>query len=505
MDSAPPAHDRCAGILLHPTSLPGPYGIGDLGPEAHAFLDFLGDAGQSLWQMLPLGPPGPGNSPYSARSAFAGNELLISPDALAADGLLSSADLAAGPAGMPKRVEFKAVAAWKYVLLRRAFDRFVAAARGSDLDRFAAEHAHWLDDYALYAAIRTTDRRPWWRWPPALARHTEAGAAAGGARLASEVRFHVFTQWCFWRQWGALRARAHQQGVRIIGDIPLFVARDSADTWANRRLFKLEANGRPEVVAGVPPDVFSTTGQLWGNPPYRWDVLQQEGYAWWIARFRHTFAAFDLARVDHFRGFVAAWEVPFRARTAEAGQWVPGPGRELFDAATARLGHLPLIAEDLGVITPDVDALRVELGYPGLKVLQFAFNGDPANPYLPLNTAANSVVYTGTHDNDTTTGWAASLDARQRALVTAYTGSHAVAKGLVRLAYESAAHLAIVPMQDVLALGSEARMNVPGTPSGNWGWRYRPDQLRPEHAAFLRELTIAHGRAPQGMNAAEGG
>ncbi|MGI8925150.1 MAG: 4-alpha-glucanotransferase [Tepidiformaceae bacterium] len=497
-DGELPWPERHAGVLLHPTSLPGPFGIGDLGPEAHNFIDFLATSGQSLWQIMPLGPPGMGNSPYSARSAFAGNALLISPERLLEEGLIDARQLAGAPGGADGRVPFDDVASWKEGLLRCAFARFEARAQHDEIDAFVAGSAEWLADYTLYSALRGVDGRGWWDWPPPLAGRNADALAQATAGLAGEIRYHQFVQWLFFRQWDAIHQHARAQGVRIIGDIPIFVALDSADAWACRHLFKLDAEGRPEAVAGVPPDAFSDTGQLWGNPLYRWDVLRAEGYGWWVQRFHRAFEAMDLARIDHFRGFVAAWEVPAGAPTAERGAWVPGPGRELFGAVAARLGELLIIVEDLGVITEDVRALRDELGYPGMKVLQFAFGDDARNPYLPHNIPPHSVVYTGTHDNDTTRGWAASLTPGQRARVRAFAGDGAdTTAALMRMAYGSAAEMAIVPMQDVLRLGSEARMNVPGQPDGNWGWRFRWEQLRPEQVAFLRDSAVLYGRAPR--------
>ncbi len=504
MEQAPEAEgelpwpDRHAGVLLHPTSLPGRFGIGDLGPDAHNFIEWLASAGQSLWQVLPLGPPGPGASPYSARSAFAGNALLISPEKLVADGLLEAGEIEDGPGnGGSDRVDFPAVAAWKAGLLRTAFGRFAGAGRWDEVADFEAANADWLPDYALYEAVRGEQPGAWWEWPEAIAGRDPAALDSARARLADDLRYQAFVQWLFARQWRSVRNHANERGVRIVGDIPIFVARDSADTWANRRIFKLDSEGLPEVVAGVPPDAFSETGQLWGNPLYLWDVLREDGYGWWARRLEKTLEMVDLVRLDHFRGFVAAWEVPYLEETAERGRWAPGPGREVFTALEARLGRLPILVEDLGVITEDVRRTRDELGYPGMKVLQFAFVDDARNPYLPHNIEANAVVYTGTHDNDTTAGWAASLPPWQRQRVLAYTGGADggdIVTGLIRMACASAARMAIVPMQDVLRLGSEARMNVPGVAGGNWSWRFQWSQVHHDHGAFLRECAELYGR-----------
>ncbi len=492
-----PWPDRSAGVFLHPTSLPGEYGIGDLGPEARRFVDLLADAGQQTWQVMPLGPPGPGNSPYAARSSFAGNPLLISPEELAADGLLERHEIEGAPRSHDGRVDFEAVAGWKERVFRRAFGRWEAA-RADGAEEFFGESGEWLPGYALYMAIRSRDHRSWTEWPEELVRREPAAMDGARRELAEEIRYQEFLQWTCWRQWRALKRYANSRGVLIFGDVPIFLAMDSADVWENQRLFKLRPGGRPEVVAGVPPDAFSVTGQRWGNPHYRWDVLRAEGYAWWIARLRHTLEAVDLLRIDHFRGFEAAWEVPASEPTAIHGHWEPGPGREFFDGAEAALGKLPIVVEDLGIITRKVRALRDELGYPGMKVLQFAFGDDARNPYLPHNYPANCVVYTGTHDNDTTAGWYASLGASEQDRVRRYVASDGsdIVSDLIRVAYSSVAEIAVVPMQDVLLLGSEARMNVPGEGEGNWGWRFRAGQLDQGRMAWLRDLAVTYGRLP---------
>ncbi len=503
LESEPePAPPRHAGILLHPTSLPGRFGLGALGPEAYRFIDFLAAAGQSVWQVLPLGPTGFGHSPYAARSSFAGNPLLISPELLVEDGLADPAELERAPAFPAARADFEAVIRWREALLRGAFRRFLAAGRRRELEPLLEADRGWLPDYCLYMAIRDEDPRAWHEWPAPIATREPAALAEARRRLADSIAYHAFLQSRFAGHWAKMRERAGRAGVRLFGDIPIFPAGDSADVWANQGIFKLEPSGRPTVVAGVPPDYFSKTGQLWGNPVYRWDVLKAEDYRWWVERFRRTFELVDLVRLDHFRGFAAAWEVPAGARTAERGAWVSGPGLELFERVEAELGRQPIVAEDLGVITAGVRRLRDASGYPGMKVLQFAFGGDPGHPFLPHNHTPRCVVYTGTHDNDTTAGWFASLSEAERKNVRRYVGidgdggGRDIVSGLIRLAYQSVAGMAIVPMQDVLGLGSEARMNLPGQRDGNWGWRFRWEELGEARIAWLRELAEACGRAP---------
>jgi 4-alpha-glucanotransferase len=491
---------RAAGILLHPTSFPGAHGIGDLGDDAYRFIDWLAAAKQRVWQVLPLGPTGFGNSPYAARSAFAGSPLLISLQHAQSDGLLSDADLAAAPRFDPDHVTYSAAEAFKFDRLRRACARLQApdqAGRVAAYAAFCAESAAWLDDFALYMALRDAHRgAPWTAWEPAIRGRERGALAAARTDLAGEIGIHRLLQFFFREQWHLLKAYANARGVRIMGDLPIFVAHDSADVWAHPELFHLDAEGLPTVVAGVPPDYFSVTGQRWGNPLYRWDALAATGYTWWIDRFRHLLQTVDMVRIDHFRGFEQYWAVPAGHETAQYGEWQPGPGAALFQAIEAALGPVPLVAEDLGTITPEVHALRRGLGIPGMRVLQFAFGGDVTNPYLPHNYEHDTVVYTGTHDNDTTAGWFASLDQAQRFRVLAYLASdgHDLAHDLVRLAYQSVASLAIVPLQDVLNLGTEARMNLPGRAEGNWGWRYRSEALHDDDARWLAELSETYGR-----------
>jgi 4-alpha-glucanotransferase len=492
---------RVSGILLHPTSLPGPGGIGDLGDAAFRFVDWLADAKQRRWQVMPLGPTGYGDSPYAGLSALAGNPLLISLEHLVRDGFLAKADLAGGddfPAG---HVDFGPVSARKRELLHRAYTAFAARASAAQLEafaEFAAAHASWLDTWALFAALKDAHGGvAWIDWDPAVAQRQPAALAEWGTRLADQVRFQRFLQWLFFGQWRDVKEYANGRDIRVIGDIPIFVAYDSADVWAEPELFSLDASGRPTAVAGVPPDYFSPTGQRWGNPLYRWDVMARRDYDWWIERFRRTLDMVDIVRIDHFRGFAGYWEVPASEETAENGRWVPGPGEALFDAVREQLGECAIIAEDLGLITEDVEALRVGQGFPGMAVLQFAWGGDAANLYLPHNHTRDLVLYTGTHDNDTTVGWWDSLDEHTRAHVRAYLDIEVeggVAWAFIRSILQSPAETAIVPMQDVLALGTSARMNLPGRAMGNWGWRLTERQLEPALAHRLGRLASVYGR-----------
>ena len=499
---------RKSGILLHPTSLPGRWGIGDLGAAAYTFVDFLVAAGQQLWQVMPLGPTGYGDSPYQGFSAFAGNPLLISLDLLLEAGLLAPDEIVDAPAAGDSSVDYGAVIPFKLAALQRSFERFKAGAAPElrqQLADFRTEQRGWLAEYTLFAAIKEAHGGANWNtWDRPIARHEPAAIGEWASRLSHQTEFHAYMQFLFFEQWGRLKAYANARGIQIIGDIPIFVAYDSADVWANRDLFELNDEGHSTVVAGVPPDYFSATGQLWGNPLYRWDAIAGQGYRWWIERLRATLMLVDIARIDHFRGFAAYWEVPAGEDTAINGRWVRGPGEALFEAMRAALGGdagsfgggLPIIAEDLGVITPDVEALRDDLGFPGMKVLQFAFGGDPDGPYLPHNYSTRCVVYTGTHDNDTTLGWWNTCSASDRHNVQLYLGRDGsdISWDFIRAALASVADMAIVPMQDVLNLGSEGRMNTPGNASGNWGWRYTSDQLTVELAERLGSLTHIYGR-----------
>ena len=497
---------RAAGLLLHPTSLPGSHGVGDLGAGVYRWIEFLQAGRQTLWQVMPLGPVGMGNSPYAARSAFAGNPLLVALDQLVGRGWLDPSDLD-GPDFPSHQARYEEAEPLKLAALGRAFARFAASPSDDQdqFDRFCQRHRAWLDDYALFMAIKEAEHgRAWFDWHPGLALREPATLADARRDLAERVRFHQFGQWVFFGQWDAARRYAHDRGVRIVGDIPIFVAEDSADVWVHRDLFYLDERGRPTVVAGVPPDAFSATGQRWGNPLYNWERLAADGYRWWVERFRATLELVDVIRLDHFRGFQAYWEVPAEHETAQYGRWVSGPRAALFEAVEAQLGRLPLIVEDLGEITPDVIELRERLGFPGMKVLQFAFGEDARgvptgrNPYLPHNYEPDFVAYTGTHDNDTTLGWFASLSDAERASVLRYIGGDGreISWDLIRLALQSVAAWAIVPLQDVLGLGTEARMNVPGRPNDNWTWRYATGALNPVHAERLGELTASCGRWP---------
>jgi 4-alpha-glucanotransferase len=502
---------RASGILLHPTSLPGPYGIGDLGPAAYQFVDFLVAAGQTYWQILPLGPTGYGDSPYQTFSAFAGNPLLISPKLLVEDGFLPPTALDHAPPFPAARVEYGPVIDYKKQLLEQAFvffEEHAAPVRRAAVERFATAQQLWLDDFALFMALKEAhDGAPWTQWESDIAARQPAALAGQRQRLEREIRRHIFVQYLFFRQWTALKEYVSQRGIRLIGDAPIFAAHDSADCWAQRELFHLAPDGRPTLVAGVPPDYFSATGQLWGNPLYRWDVLAATGYAWWIDRLRTALSLVDVLRLDHFRGFAGYWAIPGDAPTAETGTWEPGPGADFFTALQDALGSLPFIAEDLGVITPDVVALRERFGFPGMKVLQFAFDGDATSPHLPHNYIPHCVVYTGTHDNDTTAGWLTTAPRRVRTHALAYMASDGAnpAWDLIRLASASVAETAIVPLQDLLGLGSEARMNRPGQSGGNWRWRYTADMLTEELAHRARTLGVLYGRATARPTGPRGG
>ena len=512
MSPSPPAFPRAAGILLHPTSLPGRHGIGEIGPEAHRFLEHLAGVSQRLWQVLPLGPTGYGDSPYQTLSTFAGNPLVISLDALRSDGLVDAGRLDVLPPFPEDRVDFGAVIGQRANLLHEVaagFPHRASRELRAGLEEFTDTHRAWLDDYTLFVSLKSHFAgRSWHAWPADAARRDPAVLAAARRTLAEPVDHARILQYLFHRQWAALRERAGALGISIIGDLPIFVAHDSADVWCRPDLFTVDADGHATVVAGVPPDYFSATGQRWGNPLYRWPVHAEEGFAWWIARLAHAFELVDILRIDHFRGFAACWEIPADHPTAERGRWVPGPGRTLFDAAAAALGPRPIIAEDLGVITPDVDALRDDLGFPGMRILQFAFGDtEPAEAYRPESYPANSVVYTGTHDNDTTVGWyrgepaagstrSAEEVAREQHAVRSYLGTDGaeIHWDLIGLALRSPANTAIYPLQDVLGLGTAARMNVPGREWGNWTWRFRWSELAPEIEQRLERLTRAAGR-----------
>ncbi len=488
---------RASGLLLHVTSLPSPYGVGDVGPAAISWIDRLAQAGQSWWQMLPLGPTGYGNSPYQSISSFAGNGLLISPDWLIEDELLRASDCQ--PHAFPRdKVDYNAVIPFKHALFEKAWANFSAGAR-ADLrpvfKQFRNDQTHWLEDYALFRALKVKFGGTYYiEWPAELVQR-QAGALDQARReLADQIDQVCFAQFLLFRQGEQLKTYAHGKGLRLIGDMPFFVSPDSSDVWAHPELFLLDEHRRPRVVAGVPPDYFSAQGQLWGNPIYNWDALRQTDHRWFISRLRALLAHVDVIRLDHFRAFVAAWHVPAGASTAQSGKWVAGPGADLFQAIERELGALPFIAEDLGIITPDVYALRDQFHLPGMLVLQFAFDGEPNNPYLPRNYNHNAVVYTGTHDNPTTRGWFEELPDSQRQNLWNYLKlpggeSSEVAPALMDLAWSSAAAVSMAPLQDLLNLGREARMNVPGRAEGNWSWRCTEDMLSDQAFEWLRAMT----------------
>ncbi|MFM8321630.1 MAG: 4-alpha-glucanotransferase [Chloroflexota bacterium] len=499
---------RSSGILLHPTSLPGPYGIGDIGPQAIQWLDFLVGAGCSLWQVLPLGPTGYGDSPYQCFSAFAGNPYLISPELLLKDGLLRAADLSDVPAFPQDKVEYGQVIPWKTALLDTAFTRFCASARPQlrqAMAQFKQQNAAWLDDYGLYMALKEAHaHRPWTTWEPALRDRDPQALAQARQEHSEAVERVIFRQFVFFRQWAQVREAARKRGVTLIGDIPIFVAHDSADVWSHRELFYLDETGQPLVVAGVPPDYYSRTGQRWGNPLYRWEVHQQSGYAWWLERIHAQLKLVDLIRMDHFRGFAAYWEVPGKAKTAIRGRWVPAPGMDFFRVMREQLGDLPFIAEDLGVITPDVVELRDTYNLPGMKVLQFGFSFGPKDPFLPHNVPQHSVMYTGTHDNDTSRGWYERVPDNEKDFCRRYLArdGHDISWDMIRAVWGAVSAYALAPMQDLLGLGNEARMNYPGNPSGNWQWRMTAADQNELVRARMHEFNFLYNRLPEKPKAA---
>jgi 4-alpha-glucanotransferase len=495
---------RAAGVLLHPTSFPGRYGIGDLGGAAYQYVDFLARSGQSLWQILPLGPTSYGDSPYQSFSAFAGNPLLISPDKLVDQGFLPASAVAEVPPFPVDNVDFGWVIDYKNKLLRQAYDHFQQHGRDDQrakFEWFCGEQASWLNDFALFMALKIyhVDQQGgvWNTWPQDIARREPGAMAWWSHQLADDIRFHKFLQYLFFDQWLEIKGYANERGIQIIGDIPIFIAFDSADVWANPGLFYLEEDGSPTVVAGVPPDYFSETGQRWGNPLYRWQEMSQTGYAWWTARLRMSFTQADILRIDHFRGFDAYWEIPSSEETAVVGKWIKGPGQGFFDVMVSNLGELPLIAEDLGLITPEVIALRDRFNFPGMKILQFAFGGERNSGFLPHTYTSNCVVYTGTHDNETVLGWFRNASPEEQQHVLTYMNvpnGDNISWDLLRLGHASVADMSVAMLQDLLKLGNEARMNYPGRPSGNWGWRYRAEMLTDEIAADLLKLTELYGR-----------
>lgn len=488
---------RGCGVLLHPTSLPGSGGIGTFGDEARRFIDLLAKMGMSYWQVLPLTPPACGNSPYSSFSAFAGNPLLIDLEQVIAEGDL--------PEGCNNRdfsehsVDFDAVSGFKHQLLQQAGSLFLSqevTQRKKEFWHFC-DTTPWLHEFALFMSIKQgTKGKPWNKWNRDSALLTTESYEKYSVAMKQEIGIQKYIQWQFFKQWKSLRKYAESRGIAIIGDLPIFVAYDSADVWSHREQFLLDETGKPTVVAGVPPDYFSKTGQLWGNPLYDWNLMRDQGYLWWINRFRSMFELYDVVRIDHFRGFEAAWHVPASHRTAQHGKWVSGPGADLFDAVFSDLGSLPIIAEDLGVITAGVEELRDRYNFPGMKILQFAFGSDSSNPYLPHNHQRNCVIYTGTHDNDTSLGWYNSLSDSQRVRVVEYLGCNDdnCVPALLRTALMSVADTVVLPFQDLLMLNSDARMNIPGKAFGNWGWRFNWDMLAPDLAQKTGDLVERYGR-----------
>ena len=493
--------ERASGVLLHPTSLPGPFGIGDIGPEAFRWVSYLASTGCSLWQILPLGPTGYGDSPYQCFSAFAGNPFLISPEILLAEDLLHPDDVIEATGFKVDRIDFGELIPYKLGILDRAFIRFEKSASRQlkkEFDSFKAEEADWLEDFVLFMTIKEHfGGGPWVDWPEAFRQREPKTISAFRKEKAADIERHTFRQFMFFRQWRRLLQYAHEKGVRIIGDIPIFVAHDSADVWANPDLFYLEADGKPSVVAGVPPDYFSPTGQLWGNPLYRWDIHAKEGYSWWIARFKSVLSMVDVVRLDHFRGFAGYWEIPGDAETAIDGQWVPGLGADFLQKLKTALGELPIIAEDLGVITDEVVEMRERFDLPGMKILVFAFDDDASNPFLPHNYTSDCVVYTGTHDNDTALGWYQRVDEKERDFVRRYLARSGkdISWDLIRTAWSSVAVFAIAPMQDFLSLDNRARMNYPSTLGGNWVWRMTSEALSEDLRARIAEINLMYGRS----------
>lgn len=493
---------RYSGVLVHPTSFPSPYGIGDMGRGAHEFIDFLAMAGQHLWQVLPLGPSGNGNSPYQSYSVFAGQTLLISPELLIEKKLLTEADVHPIPEFNADRVDYDKVTTYKTSLFKKAYEHFRHTADKNlleEYDSFQSNNQYWLDDYCLYMAGKDYHNGlPWYEWEDSLLDPTPKERASWMKLLASEIDYYRFIQFAFFSQWYELKDYANKKGIAIIGDIPIFTAPDSADVWANKELFKLDSKGHPLEVAGVPPDYFSATGQLWGNPLYDWDAMKDDGYRWWIERVRNQLDQVDYIRIDHFRGFEAYWAVPAGEETAMNGKWKKGPGEALFEAIQKALGEeLPIFAEDLGIITPEVEKLRDTLGFPGMKILQFGFDGTGESTFLPHQLSTrNCICYTGTHDNDTTCGWYEHTSEQNKDKVRRYmnTNASSVSWDFIRTCLGTIAKYAIFPVQDLLKLGSEHRMNTPGTATGNWEFRYRSGLLDEGMAKGLKQMTELFGR-----------
>ncbi|MGI8501232.1 MAG: 4-alpha-glucanotransferase [Hassallia sp.] len=496
---------RSSGILLHPTSFPSRFGIGDLGIEAYSFIDFLRESQQQYWQVLPLGPTGYGNSPYASYSAVAGNPLLISPQKLLEQGLLSEEDFANLPAFAANKVDYEQVVPFKIGLLKKACENFKSKSSPTEQKEFAGfcdTKAYWLDDYALFMALKDANSgASWHTWEPEVRSRQPEAMDRVRQEMDAEIFYYKYTQFEFFRQWSELKNYANMTGIEIIGDIPIYVAHDSADVWSNPDIFCLdEKTGEASIMAGVPPDYFSATGQLWGNPVYNWEELEKQNFKWWVRRFEAMLDYIDVIRIDHFRGFEAYWAVKQGEQTAMNGEWIKAPGDKLFEEIKHKLGKLPVLAEDLGVITPEVEALRDKFEFPGMKVLQFAFGSDPGNGFLPFNYPRNAVVYTGTHDNDTTVGWFNQASDWEKRNLLLYLGSvspEGIHWDLIRLALSSVANQAIIPLQDVLGLDTQGRMNTPSVAEGNWEWRYQSEALTHELSSKLKNLTTLYGRAPQ--------
>lgn len=494
---------RASGILLHPTSLPGRFGIGDLGAQAYRFVDFLENSQQTLWQILPLGPTGHGNSPYMAYSAMAGNPLLINLETLQAKGLLNEEDLSIDRGFSDSVVDYRAAYDFKLDRLRRASVRFKDVADDNDrlaFDDFRKDCRSWLEDYGLFMALKDHNGGvPWTHWDRAITQRDPFTLNQARVDLASEIFFHEYMQFEFYRQWSGVKGYANARGIQIVGDMPIYVAHDSADVWARPENFMLnEETMEPAQMAGVPPDYFSNTGQLWGNPTYNWETVKADGFSWWLERIQTLLDQVDIIRIDHFRAFAAFWAVPAGHETAIHGEWIDAPGEAFFETVEKELGQLPFLAEDLGLIDEDVEKLRDKFDFPGMKILQFAFGGDHKNPYLPFNIDSNFVVYSGTHDNDTTVGWFNSALEKEKQRLAAYVGAFDpinVHWAVIRLAMASTANQAVTPLQDLLGLGSEARMNTPGVGEGNWEWRYTDAMLTPTICEQLRQLTDLYGRS----------
>jgi len=499
---------RAAGILLHPSSFPGPDGIGDIGPEAFRWLDFLAETGCQMWQILPLGPTGYGDSPYQCFSAIAGNPYLISPAVLLDEGLLRINDLADRPIFPVDHVDFGPVIIWKNILLDRAYKNFTKSRKimlYREFENFIADNASWLEDFGLFMAIKEQNNGDSWDlWPDDFRKHDSETIENFKKDHFSDIEKHMFRQFLFFKQWNQVKRYANQLGIKIIGDIPFVIAYDSADVWSNPDLFFLDENSQPTVVAGVPPDYFSRTGQLWGNPLYRWENHKINGYAWWLERIKSVLKMVDIIRLDHFRGFEANWEVPFGNTTAEIGRWVKGPGHDFFKTIKAQLGDLPIIAEDLGVITVGVVDIRDTYNLPGMKILQFAFADDPDDAFLPHNYPVNCFAYTGTHDNNTTLGWYQSASGREKDFCRRYlaVSGEDISWSMIRSLWQSVASKVVAPMQDILSLGGQARMNLPGTASGNWSWRFLPGDLNSFIKSRLYETNYIFGRLPENMKQA---